>query len=272
MIKKSAIIVFILFVSVGMIFSQTMTVRKAPIARKNTLVLKQTPDLKVSISFDTPYTWVGKSTKVTFTVTNIGVKSSKATNLLCDTNWQTWHVPILKRFKTFTKTITWIPVSNSNGRWGALVDRQNKMGDTNRKNNTVYKKIEVRASDLIVCLEHNDIAPVGKHVKIITTGKNIGNGPSMSKCKLLITIGRRKSKYYTVPTLLPGKTFTITRKNLWTLPGKIWLSANVDVKKKVDESKESNNYVKSSLIISPIPAHDFLGDTKYIKRCSDGSK
>jgi len=272
MIRKSAIIIFILFVSVGLIFSQTYQVKKAPTVKKSINVTRKKPDLKVSINFDTPYTWAGKSTKVTFTVVNNGTKASKATILLCDTNWQSWHVPILQRFKKFTKTITWIPKSNSNGKWGALVDRLDKMGDSNRKNNTVYEKIEVRASDLIVCVEHNDIAPVGKLVKIITTVKNTGDGPSMNKCKLLITVGRRKSKYYTVPTLLPGKTFTITRKNLWTLPGKIWISARVDTKDSVEESTESNNTAKSSLDISPIPAHDLLGDTSYKKICSDGSK
>ncbi len=86
-----------------------MTVRKTPAVKKNNNIVKKAPDLKLSISFDTPYTWVGKSTKVKFTVINMGSGSSKATQLREFNTWKTWQVPILKRFGNFTRTVTWVP-------------------------------------------------------------------------------------------------------------------------------------------------------------------
>ena len=250
------------------------TTTKVPNRRKYTKVdFLRKPDLRVTISFDPGNTWVGNSTKVIFTVKNMGMKVSKTTQLKV---WQgskmveNWHVTNIQPFKEFTKTIIWIPSKYGVETWLAKVDEKNKMGDTKRANNIATEKILVKAPDLIVCVTWDKRIISGIQTTIINKVKNIGDAPS-TNCKLRIHIGLRGNSYYNIPKLAPGETFVVNKKARWIVPGNKKFLAYVDYKEEIIESNEKNNRVDSSLWVVELVG-GIINNSDTHTKCSDGTK
>lgn len=112
-------------------------------------------------------------------------------------------------------------------------------------------------ADLVVAnLTHSPATPTTVDQIIFTAVvKNIGTGSAGSSTLSIKVGGETFPPTYSVPTLTPGTTHTVERKDVLGIPQNYQVTATVDVNNDVEESNENNNEKTDKIkVIEPLPA------------------
>ncbi|MCD4742852.1 MAG: PASTA domain-containing protein [Desulfobacteraceae bacterium] len=114
--------------------------------------------------------------------------------------------------------------------------------DTNLSNNTATGVMSVNGKpDLIICRYEKKYVQIGHYTPFNFNVKNVGDATS-PQTTVRIVIPGKGTENCTVPSLIAGsENLCHTNSWMWLLPGKFWVTAEVDPENNVDERKENNN-------------------------------
>ena len=94
--------------------------------------------------------------------------------------------------------------------------------------------------DLVIVAKKYQHVKLHRKQTITVKVKNIGDTPA-PKSQLRFWIQKKGSKNFMIPSLKPGKSFVVRRKEYWITSGKRKFSAEIDYKGRVKEKSDTNN-------------------------------